>query len=281
MKKKHISKTIFKIVGIIILFIVLIFSYGHFIGTKGLKIKEYKVIDENLPNEFYGLKIVHISDIHYGFFYGKEELKKLIQKINSLNADIVVFTGDLIDTNIDESDQNDIIEILKGISAKKYSIIGNLDNKDIYQNIMSKSGFMDLNDKFDIIYSKLDKILIAGSSSNLNSNTNINEKLKDTYEYINQNDIKFKILLMHEPDFIKDLNNEVFNLILAGHSHNGQVKIPFIGVLKTPNGSKKYYKEYYETIYGKLYISGGIGTSVLPIRLFNKPSINFYRLVNK
>lgn len=281
MKEKRIPITIIKIIGIIILFIVLVFLYGHFIGTKGLKIKEYKIIDQNLPNEFYGLKIVHISDIHYGFFYGKEELKKLIEKINSLNPDIVVLTGDLIDTNIDENEQNEVINILSEIKAKKYSIIGNLDNIDIYQNIISKSGFIDLNDKFDIIYSNSDKILITGLSSNLSSSISVNEKLKNTYEYINQNDIKFKILLMHEPDFIKQLNEETFNVIFAGHSHNGQVKLPIIGVLKTPKGAKEYYKEYYNTKYGKLYISSGIGESVLPIRLFNKPSINFYRLVNK
>ena len=86
---------------------------------------------------------------------------------------------------------------------------------------------------------------------------------------------------MHEPDKILDFDYNNYDLILAGHSHNGQITIPFIGSLYKPNGSKKYYKDYYELEGTKLYISGGIGTSTLKLRLFNKPSINLYRLTSK
>lgn len=282
MKEKIVLKTIFKIIGIFILSIVLIFAYGYYIGTKGLKVKEYKVIDKNLPNDFYGLKIIHISDIHYGLFYDINKLKKLVEKINTLNPDIVVLTGDLIDINPKDDEKKEIIETLSKINTniKKYATKGNLDT-DVFDEIINKTGFINLNDTYDIIYSKTSKIMIAGLSSNLNDKQNINNKLEATYNYLNENEISFKILLMHEPDYIEKINQNTFNLILAGHSHNGQVNLPIIGSIYTPNGSKKYYKEFYETKFGKLYISSGIGTSKLPIRIFNKPSINFYRLVNK
>ena len=91
----------------------------------------------------------------------------------------------------------------------------------------------------------------------------------------------YKILLIHEPDYINNIDYSNFNLILAGHSHNGQVKLPFVGGIILPNGAKKYYKEYYKLNNTDLYISSGIGTSQISFRLFNRPSINFYRLTNK
>ena len=68
------------------------------------------------------------------------------------------------------------------------------------------------------------------------------------------------------------------NLILAGHSHNGQVRLPFIGAIYTPIGAKKYYDNYYNVSGTKLYISSGIGVSTTNYRLWNHPSINFYRI---
>ena len=62
------------------------------------------------------------------------------------------------------------------------------------------------------------------------------------------------------------------------HSHNGQIRLPGIGALYTPNGSKKYYDNYYDLDETPLYISSGIGVSIVNYRLFNKPSINFYRI---
>ena len=68
------------------------------------------------------------------------------------------------------------------------------------------------------------------------------------------------------------------NLVLAGHSHNGQVNIPFIKNFFLPYGSKKYYDNYYMVDDTSMYISSGIGESRVNLRLFNRPSINFYRI---
>ena len=99
-------------------------------------------------------------------------------------------------------------------------------------------------------------------------------------EYFNSNnDIDYKIMLLHEPDFSDNVvDNYNVNLILAGHSHNGQVRLPVIGALHTPSYAKKYYDNYYDINGTDLYISSGIGVSTINYRLFNRPSINFYRL---
>ena len=90
----------------------------------------------------------------------------------------------------------------------------------------------------------------------------------------------YKILLVHEPDVIDNINID-FDLILAGHSHNGQVRLPFIGAIKKVELAEKYYEEHYTVNNKELYISGGLGTSTVKFRFFNKPSFNFYRITNK
>ncbi len=99
-------------------------------------------------------------------------------------------------------------------------------------------------------------------------------------EYFTTNDdISYKIILCHEPDYIdtivKDYN---VDLVLSGHSHNGQINIPYIKKFFLPKGSRKYYDNYYKVQDTDLYVSSGVGLSRLNLRMFNKPSINFYRI---
>lgn len=91
----------------------------------------------------------------------------------------------------------------------------------------------------------------------------------------------YSILLMHEPDYVDNIDLNNYDLILAGHSHGGQVRLPLIGSIITPVGSKKYHNEYYNISGKPLYVSSGIGTSLMRLRLFEHPSFNFYRLSNK
>ena len=90
----------------------------------------------------------------------------------------------------------------------------------------------------------------------------------------------YEILLIHEPDFIEDVDYGKFDLVLAGHSHNGQVRLPLIGAIIKPVGAETYYDEYYSFGNTDLYVSSGIGVSRVNFRLFNRPSLNFYRIVN-
>jgi predicted MPP superfamily phosphohydrolase len=150
--------------------------------------------------------------------------------------------------------------------------------------LIEDCGFINLNDTYELIYKNSYKpILLAGVSNNTYTTKNIKDKTETIFNHINseKNNSSYNILLMHEPDYIDDIDYSKFDLVLAGHSHNGQVRIPFIGATILPDGAKKYYKEYYKLEDTKLYISSGIGTTILPIRLFNKPSYNFYRIIKK
>ncbi len=271
-----------KIIIIIVIIIFLFFMYMRFIETKGLKVKEYKITNSSLV-DYHGLKIVHFSDIHYKTTFNYKDLENVVNKINYINPDIVVFTGDIFDKKLKYSD-NDIKNLIKlfskiNASYKKYAIIGDNDTKENYLKVINNSNFIDLSDKYELIFNKSENpILIAGLSTGTG---NVSQKLLNVNEYILSDKANqvYSILLMHEPDNIVSIND--FDLVLAGHSLNGQIKIPFIGGIRKMNGAKKYYDEHYKVKNMDLYISGGLGSNKVNLRLANKPSINFYRLTSK
>lgn len=278
-------KKFFAITFIILLSIFGILLYSRYVATSGLITKEY-VITADIADSYDGFKIVHFSDLHYGRIITDQELKIIIEEINLINPDIVAFTGDLIDDSIDIDNFNDekLTNFLSSIKAKygKYAVRGNHDYvvyADKIKNLFADAGFTYLENSYDILYNESnDKIFIGG----LDTSFYDKDDLDKTLAYQDEN-ISYKIMLTHEPDISDEIvsKDNTINLILAGHSHNGQVRLPFIGALTTPEKAKKYYDNYYKIQNTNLYVSSGIGVSKVDFRLFNRPSINFYRINKK
>lgn len=270
--------------GIFLLVVIaLLVIKGKFIEPNTLTVHDYKVENSNLPKTFNGLKIVHIADIHYGTGYNKTRLEKLIKSVNELKPDIVVFTGDLVDEkfNIDDDSSKNLTDKLSSIKSKygKYAIIGNHDvNNEKYANMISASGFKLLKNSFDTIYNESGEVIAIYGFDDVLLGSPKTDGLKDKAI----KDIKYKIVLLHEPDYVdKFLNDYEVSIVLSGHSHGGQVKLPKIRPLFLPEGSKTYYKNHYVVDDTDLYISNGVGNSIFDFRLFSKPSINLYRMYAK
>lgn len=294
-EKMGLWKKIVLVLSILAIIIFGVMYHSRYIATTGLIVKEYKVTDRSLPDSFHGVKIIHISDIHYKTTYFKKEIDKMVKKINQIKPDIVVLTGDLFDKNTHYTNEDfiDLTTLLSSIdtSIGKYAISGNHDVKITeWETVIKNSGFINLDNYYELVYKdSLKPILLAGVSSNLNNLQDINSRMKDIDSYLtsiqnnekNNNIPAYKILFIHEPDYIDDIDYSRYNLILAGHSHNGQIRIPGIGAMILPVGAQKYYKEHYSLNGTELYISSGLGTSTYPYRFFNKPAINLYRLTNK
>lgn len=262
--------------------LVLLFTYAYIFIHKRITINEYPIIVETLPSNFNGLKIVHFSDIHFGVSINEAELEKIIQEINITNPDIVVFSGDLFDININLSDKN--IDFLKktllSINAKlkKYAILGDNDYKDkeTYIQIMEHANFKVLEDQNELIFFEgKEPIQIAGISSIQKNDINLENTFKS-----DASSIPYKILIAHEPEIIDKLGNTKVDLILSGHSLGGLIYIPYIGeILKKPY-TKDYQKGYYKKENTEMFVSSGLGTEEIRLRLFNPPSINLYRFYN-
>lgn len=277
-------KRLLKITFFILAIIFLIIIYARYIGTMGLTTKEYTIIDKNIPEGFDGLKIVHFSDIHYNRAITLKKIESIVKEINLIKPDIVVFTGDLLDKDaiLTNTDYDELGKILKKINAPsgKYAILGNHDYKKEEENaikILKNSNFTYLENTYDIIYDKYgNKVFIGGIGSVIQNKDDIDKALNSLS---NKDNISYKIILIHEPDIADEIaTGYKINLILAGHSHGGQIRLPLIGALYTPPYAKKYQNEYYKINDCNLYISTGIGVSTINYRLWDKPSINFYRI---
>ena len=265
-----------RIILYILFFIILIFLYSKYIEPYNLIIKEYKIENNILPNNFNGLKIIHFSDVHYGTSVDYEYLEKIVSLINKQKPDIVFFTGDFIDKDIKLTNKEikNINNLLLKIESTigNYAVTGNHDMKHIddYKKILDGSFILLENQEKLLYYNDTTPISLVGISDTLESTPN--------YNIFDNNTNHFRIVLVHEPDAYDNIKDNKINIMLSGHSHNGQIRIPFIGAIYTPNGSKKYYDNYYKLNNTELFVSNGIGTSRINIRFMSQPSINLYRL---
>lgn len=275
-ERKHFFRKFF---FSIILIIILIILYSRYIGPTGLIIKEYPINNTKITDIINGFKIVHFSDFHYGNTTDINSLKKLVSEINLMKPDIVVFTGDLVDKSIkiNDKERSDIIDYLSKIKSNygKYYITGEDDEKlNKYIDLMDSAGFNNINDNFDIIY-------IDSNNSILLSGINLSNDISFIDKVIKDNNINYKINIMHYPDNFDKIKKYNYDLVLAGHSHNGQISLPIYGRIITKEHCRKYYKPYYKINDTDFYISSGIGTSDFKFRFLNKPSFNLYRLRKK
>jgi len=280
-KNKSIIKFIIKSTLFLIIFFILFYSYTTYISTLKIGVREYRITNKKVPNSLNGLKIVHFSDLHYGSTMFNENVKEINKMINIRKPDIVIFTGDLIykDYKFKPKEQEKLIKYLKSIDASlgKYAILGDQDNESV-ATIFNQSDFTILRNEYELIYkNNNDAILLIGLTSK-------NQDIEKAYSYFkeeNHNSNIYTITLVHKPDTTDEIINHPTDLILSGHSHNGNIRIPFINYpLYKYDGAMKYNQEYYKINNTKLYISSGLGTTN-GFRLFCRPSINFYRISTK
>ena len=266
-KEKHQKrmKKIVKVISIILIISLTILSYGMFIGSRYTFVNEHKITDKKIPNSFHGLKIVQISDLLYPSLKSND-LDKLIKKINELKPDILVFTGNIKRNNY-ELTKKDITTLNKFFNSlnsniKKYAIYGNNDNDNL-KLIFENTNFLILDNQEDIIYNgENESIKIIGFNAKKIDFSNITES----------ND--YTICLLSNPDKITKVNNTC-QVVFSGETLGGEIKLPFTKGLD----NHTYYKNYYLINQTKLYINNGLGNNY-NLRLFNHPSINFYRLTN-
>ncbi|EMJ5513296.1 TPA: metallophosphoesterase [Clostridioides difficile] len=270
-----------------ILIFILIFIYSVAIEPSLLIVKKYNISEngaliknDTIESKSESIKVVQISDTQIGSFYSTKNLKKVANKINTLNPDIIVFTGDLIDYSNKNPSVDEITTILSSMNARlgKFSVFGNHDYMyklpRYYRQIMKNSNFNLLVNENKKIKLKDDKYInILGADEILNGNPNI-KYLESQID--NKN---FNLLLAHEPDLVDMLSKDTMNLVLSGHSHGGQIRLPIKGALVTPPYGRKYTKGFYDINGNHLYVSSGLGSTKLPFRFFNIPEIIEFNII--
>ena len=248
-----------KLLIILLIFIIwVVFIEPYILTVKTVKIKDAQLA---------GLKIVFATDLHYKK-YEKFRLKRDVKKINAQNPDIILFGGDFVSGHVQGSalDYDEIGREL-GKLKSKYGTFAVLGNHDVWQNAAEISENLTKNNVTVLKNSsaKAGKVYIAGVEDLQTQKPNIEKALKNTKQPV--------ILLTHTPDVINKVPENV-NLTLAGHLHGGQVNFPFHGAITAPS---KYGTKYAYGMFNvkgrKLFVSRGIGTSILPIRFLCPPEI--------
>lgn len=264
-------------------------AYGTFIERNCFRVKEVTIAFEDLPAEFEGYRIAHISDIHGRSFKGREEqLQKAADKINSLAPDMIAFTGDLITISPDELDA--LVPALCSLGAKDgvFSVLGNHDYS-IYSDAseqerqkhladliaMEKAlGWDLLMDENRIIRRGNDSIAVIGVQ---NTSTSRHFPSKgDLKAASDGTDGLFRIVLTHDPmHWEAEILGNDYPLTLSGHTHAMQLSIlgwsPSRLMFKQSRG---LYSEKNQSIY----VNSGLGETIFPARIGVRPEITLITL---
>lgn len=256
---------------------ILMGTYSFKMERSWYQIKEVQLKIKNLPQAFNGWKIIQFSDIHLGFHYEIEDLKSVVKIINNINPDIVFFTGDLIQIGYNEPER--AIPLLKEINeirGGKWAVIGNHDyiTKDQISHVLESAQFQILENSHDIIEYNQHRLYIAGIDDVMYGFPNIGKAV----EGLTENDCV--LLLAHEPDIADESSRFPISAQFSGHSHGGQVRLPFYGPIIKQRLARNYTDGLYHVGENKmpLYVNRGIGTTKLPIRFFCRPEITVFYL---
>ena len=210
-------------------------------------------------------RFVHFTDVHHKG--NTSYLESVVKQINALSPDFVCFTGDLIEQTkyLEEA-----LKIFAGIKSPLYGVPGNHDywSKAPFERIgqcFAGTGGAWLVEQQQVTPDR--KFSVIGAAC-LNSKTTP----------IQANPSRFNIFLMHYPAWVENLGTEQYDLILAGHSHGGQVRLPFYGPLFVPFGVGPYDLGMFRTARGPLYVNPGIGWFPVPIRFNCRPEITVFEV---
>ena len=276
-----------KIIFITIVVILLLGFYLYF-QNNVLQVSTYNIANSMIPKRFNGYKIIQISDFHNTD--SKKLNSDLIEKIKVKKPDIIVITGDLVDsrnTNIDV-----VIDFIKKIKniAPIFYVSGNheasIGEYELLKEKLEKEDVTILDNKVDVLVVEDSKINIIGvDDPNMSYHPDATDALKVGSELseINYDKNNFTILLSHRPELFDVYVNNSMNLVLTGHAHGGQVRIPFIGGVVAPN--QGLFPNYTAGVHVRdnltMFISRGLGNSKIPVRIFNTPEIILVTLKTK
>lgn len=282
------SKKVLSLVILSIILIVAAIIYDGFnYAPARIKVNYQSVKSDKLHKDLEMLQIAFISDIHYNNFMDAKRFENVVKKINEANPDVIIFLGDLIDEENSHNLSDEIIEKLisqlKEMDAKygKFAVLGEAD----YQNQFIEETVVDIlfKSEFEIMRNEMYK-LSQGTKETfqlvaIDSPLNKKDDIKKAYEQLD--DQQFTLTIVHTPDTVNDLPQTQTDLVVAGHSHGGQVKIPLLGQLYNKKLAEEYYSGLYNVGSIKLYVTNGVGTSNTDVRIFAPAEITVFTLKHK
>lgn len=275
MKKKR--KTILSVAAAALLVIIIWIIWGN----SALTVNKITVTSEQLPKGFEGFRIAQISDLHNTEF--GDNNSKLIEKLRQCNPDIILITGDLIDS------RNTDIEIATSFAkqsskiAPTYFVSGNHESRiEEYEDLLmglENAGVTVLDNTAAEIEKSGASIMLIGVIDPDFQTDYLFETSQSTMERDLKNlisgDEGYTVLLSHRPELFDVYADKDINLVFSGHAHGGQIRLPFVGGIIAP--AQGLFPKYDAGTYAKgdttMVVSRGLGNSIFPFRVNNRPEI--------
>lgn len=263
-----------KSVKIIFIFVIAVIAVIYlYWGNTKIGVTDITVTSENIPDEFNGFKIVHISDLHNAEFGDGQ--KDLIGKIEAQDADIIVITGDMIDSR--RTDVDKAVELITGLGNKipVYYVTGNHESRVTeYNELESKL----IENGVTVLKNESVKIEKDGSFINIIGvdDPSFGMSAEDIFHTVSELKTDgYDVLLSHRPELFETYCESGAELVLCGHAHGGQVRIPFAGGLVAPNQGlfPEYTAGSYKSGSTEMIVSRGLGNSIIPLRVNNPPEL--------
>ena len=270
--------------------------YGETIGKYNYKVIKQRIFFTDLPDAFDGFTITQISDVHSGSFDNPEKINYAIDLVNEQNSDMILFTGDIVNTNAEEMyPWIDTFNKIKEHKYGKYSVLGNHDygeyvtwpseaakeeNFQAIKNLYGQIDFKLMLNEHTFIEKGTDKIALVGVE-----NWGHNFKKVGDINLASANLTKedFKILMSHDPshwDYEVKNHEKNFQLTLSGHTHGFQFGIEIPGIIKW-SPIQYIYKQWaglYENVGRYIYVNRGFGFHAYSGRVGIMPEITVIEL---
>jgi predicted MPP superfamily phosphohydrolase len=258
----------------------LLASYPVFIERSLVQVNNYRIPVPRLPPAFEGFTIVQLTDLHYGPLVSYRQLQRVVERANAIPRDITVCTGDYVQELNKCREIDKIWPLLGTLHAPKgvFSVLGNHDHwadtgRSLYW--LDKTG-QDLRRQTRKFERNGQALWIAGAGDYLMDRFSIDALAKP----IPENDCR--IVLAHNPDSADSIYDAPPDLMISGHTHGGQINIPFIGTPILPVNNKNYSSGLKKSVRGfPVFISRGIGWANYPVRFNCYPEIAVLHLTSK
>ena len=278
--KKEEKRSKYLILSFTVIMIVLII--WTLWGNTALEINEIIVTSDRIPSAFSGFRIAQVSDLHNAEF--GEGNAELLQMLSECTPDIIVITGDLVDSSRTDIDVALAFAGEAAGIAPTYYVTGNheavISQYDVLKSGLEMAGVVVLEDEAISLEYDGESITLIGLSdpdATIKGDlfgevpAMVSTKLRN----LTNADSGYTVLLSHRPELFETYVSSGIDLVLSGHAHGGQFRLPFVGGLIAPNQGlfPKYDAGLYTGGETNMVVSRGIGNSIIPIRFNNRPEI--------
>ncbi len=248
------------------------------------RIVRQEILLRRWPARLEGFTIALLSDFHYDHYFSEHPLHAAIAMVNSLQPDLIVLTGDFVSLPLFAKNDEEAAfaaepcsQLLRQMQARHglWAVMGNHDfysDPDIVTDALQTKGIRVLANEAAAIEAEGARFWLAGVNDVLGQTADLQIALHDVPED------EATVLLVHEPDYADHVSRFPVDLQLSGHSHGGQVRLPYMNPLYLPDMAKKYVWGLYRIGGLTLYTNPGLGTVGLPVRLNCPPEITLVTL---